>query len=273
MKKTFLAKRNGLLATLGVSWGGALLIVVVLLLALRLLAPNTFWTLVAPAFNASDAFARMSRGLFGSFGDSATLTLENETLGATIDALTLENASLKERLDGIAGLVRTPAGIIAGVLARPPASPYDTLVLAAGSREGVREGMTAYGAGGVPLGIVFSVLPDFSRISLLSSPGVTFTGSVGPKHLPLTLTGAGGGAFSASAPRAAEVAVGDTVFSPGPGSLPLGTVARIDSDPSSSSVSLKIMPHTNIFSISFVELRESGAALRAALASSTPLLP
>ena len=58
------------------------------------------------------------------------------------------------------------SGIIAGIVARPPASPYDTLVLSAGSEEGVTLGMEAFGAGGVPLGVVSSVLANFSRVTL-----------------------------------------------------------------------------------------------------------
>ena len=61
---------------------------------------------------------------------------------------------------------REESGILAGVVARPPVSPYDTLVLAAGRVDGVEVGMEAFGAVGVPVGVVSSVLEDFSRVTL-----------------------------------------------------------------------------------------------------------
>ena len=71
--------------------------------------------------------------------------------------------------------------------------------------------------------------------------------------------------MSASLARSASVVVGDTVFGPGPGMLPIGTVARIDDDPSSPSLTLHIMPKINLFSVSWVVVRDTGAAFLDAL--------
>ena len=42
--------------------------------------------------------------------------------------------------------LKDASGILAGVVARPPESPYDTLVLAAGKNAGVTLGMEVFGA-------------------------------------------------------------------------------------------------------------------------------
>ena len=266
-------KRNALVTSASLSWGGVALIAVLLLLALRILAPNVFWLALAPAFGASDTLADASHAFVSSFADTAALALLNEDLLRRNDALVRENEALKEQLGSVVGLAEQPRGIIAGVVARPPMSPYDTLVLAAGSNAGVTLGMNAFGEDNVPLGVVTSVLTDFSRITLFSAPGVTFYGSVGAARLPLTIRGAGAGALHASAPRSAGIRVGDTVFAPGPGNLPIGAVARIDSDPSVSSVTLRIVPAVNPFSVTWVELRENGSTLYAPFSTTTPLLP
>jgi len=159
-------------------------------------------------------------------------------------------------------------GVVAGVVARPPESPYDSLVLAAGSNAGVALGMEAFGLGGVPIGVVSSILADFSRVTLFSAPGMNTAGWVGRAHLPLTIVGVGAGAMNAAAARPAGIAIGDTVFAPGPGMLPIGTVVRIDSDPSSPSVTLRIQPALNLFSVSWVTVRNTGAALLMSTTSS-----
>ncbi|MEK7077197.1 MAG: hypothetical protein AAB967_03125, partial [Patescibacteria group bacterium] len=78
---------------------------------------------------------------------------------------------------------------------------------------------------------------------------------------PLAINGAGGGAINASVPRSAGISVGDPVFAPGSGMLPIGTVVRVESDPSSPSVTLRIMPALNLFSIAWVVIRDTGVSL------------
>lgn len=278
MKRTFLAKRNALLSSANLSWGTLALAFAVLALLLRLLAPNLFLSAFTPAFRITDAIAATSHTFFNSFGDAAVLTARNEQLMSENAALAAENATLVEKEASLTALLGAPtsprtSGILAGVVARPPTSPYDTLVLAVGSSAGVSLGMEAFGAGGVPLGIVSSVTIDFSRVMLFSAPGVETHGWVGKEVLPLSIFGAGGGVMQASLSRSAPVVVGDIVFAPGPGMLPIGSVARIDSDPSAPGVTLRIQPALNPFSIAWVELRDSGAALKGAysFATSTPL--
>ena len=67
--------------------------------------------------------------------------------------------------------------------------------------------------------------------------------------------------MSATIARGESVIEGDKVFASGPGMLPIGTVVRIDSDPSTPSMTLRIMPAQNLFSIAWVMLRDTGAAL------------
>lgn len=279
MKKTFLAKRNALLSSVRISWGGAALAFVLIVSLVRVSAPDFFWRVSAPAFRAADALAAASHAFVAGFGNAAALTLRNEQLASENAALASENQTLSQKIASISALFDSSApaqsvpGILAGVLARPPESPYDTLVLSAGRNAGVRSGMEAYGAGGVPLGVVETVLADFSRVVLFSAPGVSTHGWVGKAGIPLTLTGEGAGAMGASVPRSAGVIVGDSIFVPGPGMLPIGSVIRIDGDPSSPSVTLRIMLSQNIFSIPWVRVRDVGAALQSPLFAATSTLP
>ncbi len=265
MKKIFLARRNALLSSANISWGASALAFAILALLARLLAPDLFLQTFTPAFRAADTIAATSHAFINGFKDAAALAARNERLEDENAALASENQALREKEGSISELLvgysTNPVGVVAGVVARPPESPYDTLVLAAGSLAGVTLGMEAFGAGGVPLGAVSAVTAGFSRVTLFSAPGFVTRGWVGRASIPVDIFGAGGGAMNASFPHSADVAVGDTVFAPGPGKLPVGSVVRIDGDPSTSGITLRILPIANPFSLSWVLLRDVGAAL------------
>jgi cell shape-determining protein MreC len=276
MKRTFLAKRNALLSSAGVSWGAFALACAILVLLARLLAPNLFWHAFAPVFHVADTIAAKNDAFFNSFSDTAKLALHNEELVNENTALTNENQALLQKTIAQGALLGAPAtgrnktpGILAGVVVRPPESPYDTLTLAEGSHAGVTLGQEAFGPGSVPLGVVSAVLADFSRVTLFSAPGMATNGWIGHAALPLTILGAGAGVMNAFLSRAAGAVIGDVVFAPGPGMFPIGSVTRIDSDPSAPGVTLRIMPALNLFSLTWVELRDVGKTVFTS-ATSTP---
>lgn len=264
MKRTFLAKRNALLSSRNFSWGVSVLALASFLLLLRLFAPNLFLQVATPFFKVSDTLAAQSNAFFSSFSDAARLATENEKLANENTALAIENQTLVQKFANVETLLsvgttlKEVPGILAPVVARPPISPYDTLVLAEGSKSGVTIGMEAFGESNVPIGIVSSVLTDFSHVTLFSAPGVSTNGSVGHANVPLTLVGAGAGTFYASVAREANIAVGDIVFVFGPGQRPIGSVVRIDNNPLSPGVILRIQPAQNPFGISWVVVRATG---------------
>ena len=264
MKRIFLAKRNKLLSSADVSWGAFALACALVIFLIRMLMPNFFWHVFTPIFHSADALSARTHSFLNSFSDATALASKNEQLASENAALASENQTLTQKLSDISALSdsqKVSTGILAGVVARPPESPYDTLVVAAGSNAGVTLGQEAFGAGNVPVGVVSSVLTDFSRVTLFSAPGTNTAGRVGRDNLPLTIFGAGAGAMNASVARSAGITVGDKVFVPGPGMFPIGIVVRVDSNSSSPSVTLRIQSALNIFSISWVMLRDTGSAL------------
>lgn len=277
MKRTYLAKHNALLSRASLSWGSAALALALLALFMRLVTPNALDTVVAPAFKLSHIIGNSSHSFFSSFSDAAALATENQALREQNLALSAENQALVDKsasLESLLGGRGAPMqGIVAGVIAHPPESPYDSYLVGMGSDDGVVLNMEAFGAGGVPLGIVTAVEAHFARITLFSAPDSKTAGWIGKAKVPLVLLGAGAGTFQAFAARAASITVGDSVYLPGPGALPVGSVVRIDSDPSSPTVSLRIQPALNLFSQTWIELRDVGnaAANAFSLATSTPL--
>lgn len=277
MKKTFLARRNALLSSERATWGSIALAFAIIVLALRVLLPNAFWSFMAPVYGLGNAISGASHALFGSFKNVSDLARRNEELMAQNALLMSENAALLKKDEQLQGQSPTLLGrISAGVVSRPPQSPYDTLLVGAGDIDGVKVGMGAFAAHedsntGIPLGIVTNVTARHARIVLLSSPQMSVNGWVGERNIPVTLRGTGAGTFSASVSRGASVAAGDIVYVSGPGMLPIGTVVRADTDESSPIVALRISPLINIFSVGWVMLKNSDITFSGSQATSTSL--
>jgi len=230
--------------------------------------------MVTPLFKMSDGIAGASHKFFAGFSNTAELALKSEKLANENNALASENNALRQKIANLSVVLGESgaSGIMAEVVARPPQSPYDTLVLAQGSRAGVTKGMEVFGAGGVPLGIITKVSSDYSRAVLFSASSVSTAGWVGKNNVAVTLQGAGGGAMTATLSRSAGIAEGDIVFVPGPGMLPVGVVQRVDGEQSSPVVTLLIAPALNLFSVTVVLLRETGATFASSpTATSTSL--
>lgn len=234
------------------------LFVVVAILLVRTFAPETLVSVATPLWKSGAYVSQKTHGLFSVFYASSDLMRQRDMLADENLSLTNTNRALTTQLADITRLVGTrqesARHILAGVLARPPLSPYDTLTLDVGSSAGIQHGAFVFGPGNVPIGTIVLVTNHTSRVSLFSSPGTVTDGWVGDKRLPVTLTGASAGAFTATLARASGVAVNDVVYIPAGGALPIGTIVQIDTDPSSPHDEVHIVPYTNIFSLTWVEV-------------------
>lgn len=188
----------------------------------------------------------------------AALRAARDELEAQNAALTAQNAVLAAQVSDLTNLLgmRTEPekGTVAGVVARPPVAPYDVLIVDQGTAAGVQEGALVSGPGGTPVGTIGTVGERQSRVTLYSTRGIKTAGWAGENRIPVTLIGAGAGAFTASVPREAGVQVGDGVYVAAGGAYPVGTVVNVESDPSSPSVSLVVRPYTNPFSLTWVTI-------------------
>lgn len=273
MKRTFLAKRNALLAGGRPSAGLVALVLVLLLAGVRVAAPNLFYTALSPIFGFSSLIGSRTHAALAGLTGGATLAAEADRLRAENTNLQIQIEALHRQVSSIGAIDNASESIVAGVLARPPTSPYDTLIVNAGSDAGVVERMTAYGADAAPIGVVTGVEPRFSRITLLSSPEMVTQGWLGSAHTPVQLIGLGGSAFSVSIPRTIVVREGDIIYLPGPGAIPVGQVIRIDDNAALPVIALRVQSIQNIFSITWVGIRDAGSVLQSAVATSTMLAP
>lgn len=231
----------------------AAVVILVILFILRLAFPGALVVLAAPFFSLGTYLS----GVIALPQNSATLAANDAALQAKNQALAEENATLAKRLADL-GASKKGGGVIAGVTARPPQSPYDALVVGAGTDDGVYVGMRAE-ANGIPVGTVESASGGSARVALYSAPGRDTEGWVGSKNVPVTLHGEGGGSFSADIPKDAQIVEGDAVYLPGPGAVPAGTITKIVTDASSPRATLRIRPAANPFTLTWVSLMPSPA--------------
>lgn len=254
MKTQYSRRTSGLLPLAARLPAVIVVCILLVLLVFRIFFPSTLAMLAAPLWQVGTYFsgkAELSEGREAVEAERDRLRVENTGLAA-------ENAMLRARLQDVGASSEIPndEGVLAGVLARPPLSPYDTLILDRGSTEGVEVGAVVY-AQSAPIGTIAEVGQGSSRALLYSSSGRATEGWIGEDRLPVTLRGEGAGAFSSDVPRDLAVVEGDVVYLPGPGALPIGTVMRVESHPSSPRTVLHIRPLVNPFALTFVRIQRT----------------
>jgi len=155
-----------------------------------------------------------------------------ETIGAqsgstaTILRLTSENDEFRALLGNT-----KDEYIAAGVIARPPYSPYDTFVLDKGTEDGIKEGAVVYHTSDYAIGYVLHAYSKSSVVALFSSPGIESTVYVYGPDIYATAYGEGGGIIRISVPQGVTLAEGNVVVLPTLDTGILGTIGSITSVP------------------------------------------
>lgn len=128
------------------------------------------------------------------------------------------------RLSALLALPQDEVIAIGTVVARPPQTLYDTLLVRIDPVSGVASGDEARFQG-MPLGKVSSVSGATASVLLYSSPGASTEVKVGDPPAIVVLQGLGGGAFDFVVPRAVAIVPGDLVT----GSAGSGVIAIVRS--------------------------------------------
>ncbi len=251
-------KRNALITRRTLLVGGGVFLVCLFALMLGSLFPSLPIILATPGWKLGAAATNATHGVSSIFQNSGEMQSDTDRLQMENQTLQNENRALRAQLLDITHMTASSTlpvhHVVAGVLSRPPLSPYDTLVVALGDGVSVKVGARVYGPGSVPIGTISETGRGTARILLYSSPKSTVDGWIGEKRLPVTLIGGSAGSFTSTLSHESGVAVGDVLYLPGPGALPAGTVARISSDPSSTNDVVYIVPYVNIFSLTWVTI-------------------
>ncbi len=174
-------------------------------------------TILKPVLVAGSSVGNGFSNFGVNFHSKKTLLAENENLKTQIAesiadranyaSVVDENIKLKEILG------RKPEKmnvVLAGILSRPNQSLYDTLLIDAGSNQGIQVGNIVFAIGNVPIGKIVQVYASSANVILFSNPGektdiIISLGhsltSEASKDIPMQAVGRGGGNFELNIPR------------------------------------------------------------------------
>jgi cell shape-determining protein MreC len=195
---------------------------------------NSLHVLFGPIWRVTTELGDGVGNVTSSLRSKTSLVEENSRLSEALDLVAIESYSrarlLEENIELKKKLGRDPESelLLAKVLATPGVSPYDTMVVDAGSSHGVFVGMRAYGEGDFIIGEVTRVMEGSSVITLYSSAGYEHHVFIGSSSTPAIAEGMGGGSFRVTLPRGNVVSIGDLVEIPGLFASYLGVVRGLD---------------------------------------------
>ncbi len=144
--------------------------------------------------------------------------------------------------------------VLGNVIAKPPQSPYDILVVDVGSKDGVGVGARVYGLGGQPIGRVSESANATAKLVLFSSNGEQTQAIVERTGATIVIVGTGGGNMEAEVSPDIDIVKNDRIILPEFNGAIVALVAEIDSRETSASKRVLFNAPTNIFNLRFVEI-------------------
>ena len=196
---------------------------------------------------------------------------------ALIQSLQTENEYLRSLLG------KTPMDsnmILAGVIERPPRTPFDSLVLNIGSDQDILEGDMVFSDGLYAIGTITSVSNYSSTVTLFSSSGQKIdalinssiegakdTVNIGTTSTstranikdslsPVVVEGRGGGNFYIKLPKNIKVKIGDPVTWPSTETILLGAIEVVDSSEGEAYSQLYFKSPINMNSLRYVQIKK-----------------
>lgn len=171
---------------------------------------------------------------------------------AQIETLEAENESLKELMGRIKPGMNV---VLSAILAKPNQTPYDTLIIDRGSKDGIAPENLVFAGGNILIGYIESVENNSAKVLMYSTPGNISQVIYGSTGKYFNARGTGNGTLEVEVTREIEVAVGDQFYYPGLDDTLVGVVRKIDFDPRDSFKKVIIKSPINIQEERWVQVR------------------
>ncbi len=212
-----------------------------------------------PVFSMGNSISDMSASVFSAFflGDvgmrMTALERENEDLRRTLENIQEENNRYTAMLERYGENAVSGGAVLSGVLAAPPRSLYDTIVIDHGTESGISVGSEVYTAYDSFVGTVVAVSPYTALVELVSSPGNTIDLLIGKNEkVRAQAFGRGSGNIVAVLPRDIDIAEGDSVTMPGLGGASIGKVDVIETEQNDPFQQIRIRMDVNFHTLTDV---------------------
>jgi cell shape-determining protein MreC len=165
-----------------------------------------------------------------------------------------ENNQLKEILGNIPN---KNDFILGNILTKPNHSPYDTVIIDIGEKNGIKEGNIVYVNGNLPIGRIGKVYNNTSLIYLYTSPGQKTLGFMDGSNASVELTGRGGGNFEMIIPIELDAINGGIVSYPGNASEVIALIDEVISKPSDPFKKVILHSPINVQNLKWVEVKKN----------------
>lgn len=242
----------------------AILVIVFVTSARGVVAGGVVWV-IQPVLAISRAAHDGFFSFVQTFSSTRTLIAENSALKTELHDLKMrlldrnilaeENAQLRELM----GQSPAGVGVLGSVLSGPGSAPYDTLIVDAGTDDGIQDGDRVFVGENVIIGTVSATYAHSSQVTLLSAPGeksdVVIVGGIGTDAVVIA-TGRGGGNFEVLVPRDTGVATGTPVLAAGTSRI-IGIVEGAEGNANDPFKKLLLRTPINPQSIRFVRIVSS----------------
>jgi cell shape-determining protein MreC len=162
-----------------------------------------------------------------------------------------ENRELRELLHDT-----KEEGILAGVIARPPDLPYDTMLIDRGDTDGIKKGAPVFYGDQHVLGFIETTFAHHALVRLISSAGLESSVYVFGPQIFARAYGEGGGVIRLSVPQGVSITEGDVVVLPSLSVGILGAVESVQSLPSEPEQHAYLTFSTPIQSVRLVRVGE-----------------
>ena len=219
---------------------------------------NVFTTIARPFWNVGEISSNGFNNVINFFHLQSSLISKNKDLQNQIgtlnlklidyDIVTKENQDLK----GMFGRIDTTNRILSRILSKPPQSPYDTIVIDVGSRDGVNMGNKVYISDNIIVGTITSVAPHTSLVELFSDGDKKQVVVLERTGASYDLVGSGGANMTIQVPKEADILWGDIFTYPGLTPSVIGSVYYIDTNSQSSFKTVFLRIPGNIFQVKWV---------------------
>jgi len=258
MKKTWRRKRSIVsIPPFFLIAGGVFFIGWALVSATSHIAPGVLENIFAKSAVINTSTASVSQSIHSFFTEKSDLEAKVKRLEDSELSLQLqlqiasytqtENAELRELLQ-----ITPQDSVLGSVLAWPPKTGYDTLLIEAGSPVSI--GDLVLGRGTAPIGTVERVEGRYAYVKLFSQGNHVTQVRVGEERAPLELVGRGGGSALIIAPNNFVATQGDSVFLPYNGNTLLGRIGAIETNPASSTKNLWVVFPKHFYAYTWVSI-------------------
>lgn len=161
-----------------------------------------------------------------------------------------ENEDLKTSL----GYLGSEPAILTSIILRPNRTLYNSLVVDAGSRQGVKVGDIMLAHGLVAVGRVVDVRENISHVQIFSQSDASSVLSHAPTNTPVDVVGRGGSAFTFTVQRDIEISEGDILTLPGSRGYIVGLIEKVSFNQTDPFQTVLARSVVNINELRFVEI-------------------